>query len=282
MFVRIDKNSGLCYIKNMDTIFLVQELKKVGLSDKAATIYAAVLDSGVAFPSKIAEVTKLNRSTVYAILTDLAIKGLVTEIERNKKLCYQVERPGKLINFAKIQIGLAEDRFERAKKLLPEIEGLFSLVPNKPRVRYFEGLAGILSMYEDHINEKDSYEMVGFSNVEALVQFLPEKLMKHYVMAKERLGITSRGIFPKGTVSDNYNRVAYRGVDKKTLVKARSIPADMFPYKGEITVYGKNKVSIINFQENILIGVIIEDKMIADMMRMIFELSWQGAKGMKK
>ena len=55
------------------------------------------------------------------------------------------------------------------------------------------------------------------------------------------------------------------------------IPAEKFPYNCEITIYGKNNVSIINFQKDVLVGVIIEEKTIADMMRMIFELAWMGA-----
>ena len=94
---------------------LIEDLRGVGLSPKAAAVYMAVLESGIAFPSKIAETAKLNRSTTYKILTDLAVKGLVTEMERNRKLCYQAERPGRLMSFAKSQVRLAEERAERTK-----------------------------------------------------------------------------------------------------------------------------------------------------------------------
>jgi len=265
------------YDSNMHEEHIIEELKKIGLSDKAAAIYAAVLDLGVAFPSAVAERTHLKRSTVYTLLTDLAIKGLVTELERNKKICYQAERPSKIVSFARGQIQLAEDRLERAKKVLPDLEGIFSLVSYKPRVRYFEGADGVKTVYEDHINENTAYEMVGFSNVEELVKFFSAQFLARYVKTKEKIGVKTRGILPNTAFSRRYNERVYRGLNKKTHMKIRTIPADLFPYKGELTVYGTNKVSIINFHENVLIGVIIEDKMIHDMMRMIFELSWRGA-----
>lgn len=260
---------------------IVKELRGIGLSDKAAAVYATVLELGVAYPSRVAELTKLNRTTVYHLLTDLAVKGLVTEIERKKKLCYQIEKPSRLINFTKSQIRLAEERAERAKKLLPEIEGLFSLTPSKPRVRFFEGLDGVLAVYEDHISESRSYEMVAYSNVEKLMKLLPERFVKDYIKKKERIGITTRAIFPDTRFSAKYNKEIYRGAPKKVLVQSRLIPTEAFPYEAEITMYGANKVSIINFQKNTLIGVIIEDETVANMMRMVFELAWKGAVGKK-
>ena len=260
-----------------NNIQLIKELRGIGLSEKAASIYVAVLELDTAYPSKIAEMTKLNRTTVYHILTDLAIKGLVTEIEQKKKLCYQVEPPKRLLNFTKTQIRLAEESATRAVKLLPQIEGLFNLVPHKPRVRYFEGMDGVLAVYEDHISTKEPYEMLGISNVATLIPSLPPDFVKKYVHAKKKLGITTRAIFPDTEFSKKYNTTVYTSVEKKFLPHIRRIPAEIFPYNCEITIYGTHKVSIINFDKGVRVGVIIEEKTIADMMRMLFELAWVGA-----
>lgn len=261
----------------MENTALPQELKKVGMSDKEARIYAAVLELGSAFPSKIAQATKLNRTTVYAVLSNLAIKGLITEIEKNKKICYQIERPHKLVNYARSRIQMAEDGYEQAKKLLPDIEGLFSLTPNKPKVRFFEGVEGVKSVFSDHIAQKNKYEMLAYSNVEDLMSFIPVQFQQSYIKVKERLGITTRAIFPDNKYSASYNKQVYRGRKKEIFIDMKLIPPEMFPYKGDITIYGDNKVSIVNFHKQNLIGVIIEDKTIADMMKMIFELAWAGA-----
>lgn len=257
---------------------LITEIKNIGLSDKAAAVYAAVLELGIAFPSKVAELSKLNRTTVYHILLDLSVKGLVTEIEYGKKRCYQIERPSSITNFTKSQIRLAEERAERAKKLLPEIEGLFSLTPNKPRVRFFEGLSGVLAVYQEHVAENQKYEMMAFSNVEKLMKFLPKQFVTDYIKKKERAHITTRVITPDSEFSINYNKEFYRASPKKIQVDIRTVPKDMFPYQSEITVFAGNKVSIVNFEQETMIGVIIEDTTIAGMMRMIFELAWRGVK----
>ena len=56
------------------------------------------------------------------------------------------------------------------------------------------------------------------------------------------------------------------------------MPHAVFPFPGEIIVYGKNKVFFVKFDKLAPIAVIIEDQTIHDMMRMIFELSWNQAK----
>lgn len=257
-------------------ISLINDLKHAGISEKSAVVYAAVLESGIAFPSKIAETTKLNRSTVYHLLETLRISGLVTEIERNKKLCYQAEDPTRLRGYAKKQIEVAEEQYQYAQKIVPELEGLFLKTPNKPRVRFFEGLEEVLVVYEEHIKQQTPYEMLSYSNVEELIKFLPPAFVKRYIKQKEKLGITTRAIFPDTAFNKIYNKKIYQDVSKPFLVKPRYIATDKFPFQAEITMYGKNSVSIINFQKDVLIGVIIEDPTISGMMRMVFELAWRG------
>lgn len=255
---------------------LIAQLKSVGLPEKAALIYANVLESGTAFPSKISETTKLNRSTVYKILGDLRVRGLVTELERNKKLCYQIEDPSHLLSFAKDQISHAQKRHEKAIEILPVLQELYSLLPNKPKVRFFEGINGIIEIYDEHVSVNTPYEMLSYSNVEELIKLLPKQFIQQYIEKKERSGITTRAIFPDSLFSKSYNKKLYSQSPKNIRVDTRFIPADSFPFKADITVYSASKVSIINFHENTLVGVIIEDQTITGMMRMIFELAWKG------
>lgn len=255
---------------------MLVELKSIGLPEKAAIVYEALLELGLAFPSKVAEVTKLNRSTVYKILSDLALRGLVSQIERKNKLCYQIEQPAKLVGFAKHQIALAEERFERAKQILPELEGLFSLVPNKPRVRFFEGIEGVLAVYNEHIQEERPYEMLSYSNVEALLKALPPAFVTKYVKQKAKLGITTRAIFPDSVFSKEYDDRVYANAPKSIRVERKYVPAEVFPFQADVTLYGTNKVSIVNFRKGVYIGVIIEDETIAGLLRMSFELAWRG------
>lgn len=255
---------------------IVEKLIKTGLSEKEARIYAVLLDIGGGYPAAISQAAQVNRSTTYAILTELSIKGLVTEIRRKKKMYYQLEKPQKLLRYTEQGIRLAEDQLEYAKNVMPDLEGLFSATGYRPRVRFFEGEDGIMQVYEDHVNGDMQYEMLGFSNVADLTTFIPHSFLRTYIRKKEEFGVTSRGIFPDTERDINYNDTFYAHVDKKIWPELRFIPAEQFPYHSEITVYRNDRVSIVNFHEKQLIGVIIEDKTTHDMMRMIFNLAWQG------
>lgn len=257
---------------------LLAVIKKAGLSEKGAIVYAALLDLGGAFPSQLAKHTRLKRSTVYEVLDDLAIKGLVSELEKRNKYFYSIEHPQRLIHFSERSIARAEERHQKLKEFIPELEGLYAGVTDKPKVSYFEGTDGVMEIYADHISTKNKYEMVGFVNIAEVINFLPQKKYREYVRTKEKLGITSRGIIPDTAADRSYKSTVYVNVTKKIIPQVRYIPKDEFPWKGDVTLYGTNKISIISFSEQQVTGIIIESKTIHKMMRMVFELAWKGAR----
>lgn len=262
---------------NYDTN-LPKKLEGVGLSEKEAQVYAALLELGGGYPSKIAQTAHLNRTTVYKILTSLSIRGLVSEVEKRNKLFYQVEEPKSLARYASSQITIAERQLDEAKRLLPSLEGLYSLSPNKPVVKFFEGQEGALAVYQTHVDVSDKYEMLSVSNTGDLLNFLPEKFRNDYIKKKEKLGITTRAILPDTELDTKYSETIYAKFDKKIWPKLRHVSKDKFPFKSDMTIYDKNKVSFVNFNEPQFAGTIIEDQVIHDMMVMIFELAWQSAK----
>ncbi len=260
----------------MDSSHLLRGLEQSGLNDKAAAIYTFLLETGGAYPSRIASETRINRSTVYKVLTDLSIKGLVNEIEKGKKLYYQIDRPSKLLRYTQTQATAANDRYERMKDLYPEIEGLFQMLPTKPKVLYFEGIDGVMSVYDDHIAGKKSYEMVGFADTERIQEFLPATYFKKYRQEKQRLKITTRGILPEGEGYNDYATKTYKDVRDEVRPALKFIPREKFPFRGEITIYGDSKVSVINLEGTQPSAIIIEDQSYHKMMRSIFELAWSG------
>lgn len=266
-------------LKSMEKTILA--IRGAGLSEKSALVYLALLELGGAFPSQIAKHTKLQRSTVYEILADLSIKGLISEIEKRNKYFYTIEDPKRLLHFSERSLVRAQENTEKLREYLPELEGFYRGATDKPRVSYFEGTDGVLEIYEDHVSIQKRYEMLGFVNVAELMRFLPQKKYREYVQKKERLGITSRGILPDTLNDRTYKEMVYKSAKQKILPRVRFVPKEEFPWKGDITIYGTNKISIINFNERQTTGIIIESETIHKMMCMIFELAWKGAVGTK-
>lgn len=279
MSVQIDNISLLYYAENMEKTILA--IQSAGLSEKSARVYLTLLELGGAFPSQIAKYTKLQRSTVYEILADLSIKGLISEIKKRNKYFYTIEDPKRLLHFSERSLVRAQENNEKFREFLPELEGFYRGTTDKPKVSYFEGTEGVTEIYEDHISIKEKYEMLGFVNVAELMRFLPQEKYREYVRKKEKLGITTRGILPDTTNDRAYEEMIYKSARQKILPQVRFIPKEEFPWKGDITIYGSKKISIINFDERQATGIIIESETIYKMMRMIFELAWKGASDRK-
>ena len=259
------------HIKNHS---LVKELQKTGLSDKESLVYTALLELGGAYPSKVAEYSGLKRATTYNVLMTLSVRGMINEIEKKNKLFSHIDKPSKLVNYSSTRVKLAEDGLERAKKILPDIEGLFSLIGEKPRVLYFEGDDTVLSICNDMVSGDGNYEMLSFSNASTFKNLLTKEQLRKFIQEKERLNIKTRGIVPDTTKDRSYNVDVFSGIKNELWPVMKYMPEKDFPYEAEITIYSTNKVSITKLGGPNVIGVIIEDKIIHDMMRMIFELSW--------
>jgi sugar-specific transcriptional regulator TrmB len=260
---------------------LVEKLSKSGFSEKEARIYVALLELGGAYPSKVSQYTDINRSTVYHTLTNLSVRGIVNEIEKRNKIFYQVERPERIIRYGEDKIRRAEEDLDQIKSILPNIEGLFSSLDSKPKVTYYENTEGIMAIYEDMISFKNKYEMLAFSNAAELEHAIPTKFFEKFRKRKEILGITTRAITPDTAGDRSYNEKFFTGYKKEIIPVIRFVSAEKFKFKGEITAYGDNRVSIINLNKEYLTGIIIEDQTIHNMIRLIFELSWDSPQVMK-
>lgn len=262
---------------NIKNPFFLRKLERTGFSDKEALVYLTLLELGGAYPSKIAEYSGLNRSTVYKILLNLSVRGLVNEIEKKNKLFYQVEKPNRFLKYAENKVKQAEESLDIARSIIPEINELHGLLGEKPKITYYEGVGGITSIYEDHLATTKPYEMLAWAETAELSDFLPKSFFDDYVKGKEKIGITTRGIAPDTTEGRQFTNIRYGDIKKNVWPDIRFVAKDNFPMTGEIVVYGKNKVSIVNFSKSNAIGTIIEDENIHNMMRTIFNMCWESS-----
>lgn len=56
-----------------------QLLKQLGFSEKEITVYVAILQKGKIAPSEVAQITGINRTTVYSIAKELIKRGVISE-----------------------------------------------------------------------------------------------------------------------------------------------------------------------------------------------------------
>ena len=115
------------------------------------------------------------------------------------------------------------------------------------------------------------------SNAEQFKHLMDPKYLRHFVKEKERIGITTRAIVPDTVENRTFSEVVFEGTKKQYWPVLRHLPKEMFPYEAELTIYGKNKVSLTKLSKENVVGVIIEDDVIHGLMRTMFELAWPSA-----
>ncbi len=238
----------------------IKDLIKVGLTNKEAKLYLALLELGDANLQRIVEKAKLKRTTVYGVLDSLKEKGLVSATKRGKRTYYYAENPHQIKT-------LLEEKMSILNNIMPELLSITNLIDKKPTIKYFEGWEGIKNIYRDTLNYKNR-ELLSWTSPDAIKYFDIDWLWKEYVLKRIKNKIWSRAFAP-----DTKEMRHVQGYDKEHLRQLRLVALEntLF-FEVEINLYGGNKVGIMSFQEEF--GLIIESKKIYNTLRAIFEMHW--------
>lgn len=236
-------------------------LKNLGLSEKEARVYVALLKLGRASAYGVADEAGLKKPTTYVILGELMQKGLALKIPRIRKQLFVAKPPDEF--FAE-----AEERLRVAKSVLPELMAMAEKPEQKFRTLHFEGERGMETMF-DIINKRaQGKEILGFYAREA--EGIPEDLREYFHEFNEkrkRLGIRLRGMTPDDPSLAWYkDRLDYFVYTFKFLN-----PKD---YLSDCSIeIGDSFIQIFSLRR--LQGIHVENADIAETMRQIFEMLWQ-------
>jgi HTH-type transcriptional regulator, sugar sensing transcriptional regulator len=239
----------------MDTL----ALKNLGLNEKEAMVYLALLELGQSQIFEISRKSAIKRTTVYTILEKLKEKGLISSVMKGKRILYSAADPRKLQQEAR-------DRVETIERLMPELLSITNLIEKKPKVRFYEGIEGIEEVYKDALNYTNQ-EMVAWVSQYAW-HALTKEFEDYYIPRRVKNKVWVRAIAP-----DTPETRLYKERDQVQLRKTKLVDNHLFPIDVEIDLYGKDKISIMAFEEKI--GLIIESRKIYNTLKSIFEMNWK-------
>ncbi len=239
---------------------IIQKLINAGLEEKEAAVYAAILELGEATIAKITKKAAIKRSTVYDVLESLKKKGLISQTNRGKRPIFLAENPKKLVD-------ALDEKKRQLEETMPEILSLMNLLDKKPRIRYFEGLAGVKEVFEDTLRHTDQEILTWFPY--PYINLGEDYFWKHYIAERIKKKIWARAIVP----DTEENRKFAGDIQEKALTKTRFVADNAFSgFDLEIKIYGKSKLGIISYKEDL--GIIIESEKIYAGMKAIFEGMW--------
>lgn len=245
---------------------MINELIKLGLNQEESKVYLAVLELGGSYASNIARKAQVNRATCYHTLNKLIQKGLLNSYTKNKVLWFNAENPEKLIQIEK-------EKLEKAKALIPQLLSISNAITFKPKIRFYEGVEGIKTIFEDILTSKE--EILGYTNIKSLADLFPT-YFKDYCKRKIKRKIKTRYLSPEtGEGIDIIDKFFPKNYDQN-LIEILLVNKDEFFFENEISIY-ENKVAIFSLNPEEPIALLIESSTYAKSMKSIFNLAWLGA-----
>lgn len=239
-------------------------MQDLGLSEKESKIYLALLRLRESLPSIISKKSEIKRPTTYLILDQLIQKGLVSHVEKGKITYFQAVNPRTLLEHQ-------HNKYTALQKAIPELLSLHEAYSSTPQMSVFEGKEGIIKIMEDTLTAKT--ELLCWANVEKAVGYLKD-YYQTYIRKKVKNKLWLRGILNDSSLAQRFKKTG-----KEELREVYLIPKEKFPFENEINIYD-DKVAIISHDDKI--GVIIQNKSIADTQRAIFNLGFEYAKILEK
>lgn len=234
-----------------------QLLQKLGFSSKEAKVYLASLEMGLASAQDVAKRAGLKRTTGYAVLNDLANRGVVGKTKVRGKTRFIPEPPERLAS-------LIKELDQGIKQALPELAAIYNKSEVKPKITFYEGASAVQKVYDDTLAEKP--EEILEWNTNAYFEGQSD-VDPNYIQKRVALGIRARRIAGQGSKWDT----KHRHLDEKELAQTLIVAKEVFDPKVEINIY-RDKVAFLNYAEKM--SVIIESKPIAEAMRQAYNLSW--------
>ncbi len=148
---------------------MLQELINYGLSDKEASVYLVCLKTGQATANRIAELTKLARSTTYDILDRLKSLGLITTCIIDNKTQFIANNPDILITSLR-------EKKQAIETILPSLKDIFKKVGDKPYAEVFQGNIAIIKIFDEILDNAKEIKVIGSQgNALEKIGYHPEK-----------------------------------------------------------------------------------------------------------
>lgn len=236
-------------------------LKEIGLNEKEAKTYLAILELGESTIKPIATRAGIKRTSIYNFIDHLVELGIISQAEVRGRMHYKAEPPEKLVE-------IQRTRLERIKSIMPEFASIFNSNAKKPKISYFEGAEQVKNIVKEEpkCNKEALYIWPGEDVTEMVggKSFMVE-------INKQRI---EKGVFIKSIrfrEKDLPFDTSSHGLEN--LLEIRWAPEDININIG-VGIYDTGKVSFFS-SKNENFGILIESKELYNAMRVFHNLLWE-------
>lgn len=231
-------------------------LHEIGLNEKEIAVYMYLLQVENNSILEIATKTTLKRPTVYLVIESLLKKGLVSEVQLNKKTHYQAEPPERLETYVERQKVLLDEHSRRLKDVIPQLKSVQRKEGEKPVVKYLEGRDGVISSLEDffkkNVTNDDSYSIY---SRDLIKDIFTDEERKRFKSDRKSNNIQSKAV---------YNSLE-GDLPSEPDAKRIRLDQDKYPILCDIGIYG-DEVRIATLKKFVS-AIVIKNKDLAETLK---------------
>lgn len=241
---------------------LYNSLKELGLNDFEAELYITILKRKDPTITAVAAKLQVERLTVYRGLKNIEKAGLMGKKSGNSHQI-PLAPPSQIVSLLKYKQKSVKNLADNLAEELPELLSDYYQTTYQPRIRVFETKEGFITFLDELVKEAtDGVYTIGSPN---LLAFMPEE-MEIYIQNRRHRKLISKHLAFRSSVLAGRNQ-------KEDLREVKWLPLGLSA-EAAVLVYG-NKVAIWNTLLPRI--VLIEDKQMHDLFKIIFDLMWQSA-----
>ena len=249
------------------------DLIRVGLHEKEAETYLALLELGPATIVSISKKAGLKRTTIYEIIDSLKEKRLVSETTFGKRKRFVAEPPESFFN-------MKSQELEALRKMLPTLDALRNVAIEKPALRFYQGIEELKHVFEDMCLKTDPIndKLLGIeTKPDVLLEKTGEEFWMRLLAKKKERGLESLTLDTLHKAGmEKFAKEHPYGFDHGLQVKLLEDKEGQF----NISVYlYQNKTALI--AEDQLFALVIENKRLKESMEFLFYKLWEAAKPVK-
>lgn len=239
----------------------IEALRTMGLEEKVANVYLALLRRPQMTVSEISRETSIKRATCYEYIDQLLVKDYVTREPAGKRTFYSAVDPKKLFTIFRRDIAKIEGA-------VLEMSTMHEHAVNRPRVTYFEGKRQLKLIYDDLFKTVGDVHSI-FPPAPFFENF-SEQDYDDFDKSLSKYALTSRDLF---VADKHYKKLQeIRQKNGPSNKMGKKLP-NWFTCNVDVLIFS-DKVALISLRD--LSAIVIENKDIADLFRNMHSFMWKG------
>lgn len=240
-------------------------LKKIGLTDKEAQTYLALIKLGPSTAAEIGREVGLPRQTIYTIVESLVDRGYLDQGDRRGVKLFLAD-PSKLFELIEKQKKTLDEQHTVLERELPKLLERQKRRGPEVRVRYYEGVSGLKRLFNsilDYYRLGKSKEFRGYG-VNKFRETALGDYFYEWVRKRHGYSVAAKLFIARGP--DDFGITDAIGTYGRTIKHL-----GMDPQKAGMYLIG-DRIYLFSFEDNL--GVMVENAAITGLLRSVFDDHW--------